>query len=633
MKRKPLVNGMLIVLAILLVAGMAYQFTPAISSGGGLFKRQTGTPALKVNGQTITVEDLERLRRGNPILTATDTGVLGDDFKTILVSRAVLNALYTTAAKDVKVSRATVDAEVNKVRESNNLKDNKAWTDALQGAGLTDSSYRQQVRDGLAIQGKTDEIKKTVPAATDAEAHAFYDLNTALYQSEARIIGREIVVTDKAKADELLKQARAGADFAKLASENSIEFKDRGGALGVLENGTPKAVTKVVLPNAVADAAFALTGGGITDVISDGNKFYIIKVEKYLAAAPKTFDEAKSDVMKAVNQQKQDAALEKWADGLRQDAKIEYIDQAWKIEDPTVASIAGKNIPYSEVIAQVIGNQQVAAIFQQMPPEQVANLINTGLKPQIVQQLLAGYAAPSIVEKLKLPLVGARQELMAALNVYGARDVKVTEADIQKDYQDNLKQFETPASATVDEASFKDKNAALAFRSDWSGSGDFVAAASKAGGTVSERGTVAPSTPQAPGTLDSKLEAAIFTGQLRSVGEGSLSEVVPVGARYSVAYIKDLKKAGIQPLSAVHSQVETQLLASKKAEAGAAFLKKEVDALKPTNNLKAVLDAQAKRVAATEKAAEGTGSSAPQAKPTTPSTGGSKTETAPAGSK
>ncbi|THF71826.1 peptidyl-prolyl cis-trans isomerase [Deinococcus sp. Arct2-2] len=614
MKNKKFVNVLLGVLALMLVVGMAYQFTPNL---GSLFNRQTGTPALKVNGQTITVEELEALRRGNPVLSSTDTGLLGDDFKTYVVAQKARQVLYIQAAEDINVSKNDVNAEVTKVREQNKLTDNKAWTDALQGAGLTDAAFRKQVRDGLAVQRKVDSIKATATPATDAEAQLYYTLNQANFVSDARIVGRQIVAADEAKAKSLLAQVKAGGDFAALATANSTENKDRGGALGPLENGAPRPVAQVALPAEVGTAAFALTEGGVTDVIKSGGKFYIVKVEKFLAPAPKPFADAKTDVLTAVNQQKKNAAVEAWGDKLAADMKVEYIDVNWKAEDPTVAKVAGQNIPYSAVIEQVVGNQQFTGLLQQVPADQAAQLVNGILKPQVVQSLIQGYAARKVAQDQKLALAGTRQELAASLAAYGARDVKVTDADVQKYYQENIKQFETAASGTVNEASFKDKAQAVAFRNSWNGS-NFTQAATKAGGTVSERGAITGGTES---TLGAELKAAIFTAKtLKTAGEGSLSDVVQVGTRYSVAYVTDLKRAATQPLSAVRSQIEEAVLGTKKNEVGSAFVAKQVAALKPTDNLKTILAAQEKRVtAATPKPA--TPATPAPGTPATPATG------------
>lgn len=613
MRRKRFVNVLLGVLALLLVVGMAYQFTPNV---GALFGgQQQGTPALRVNGQTVTAEELEALRRANPVLASADTGVLGDDFKTLVVALAARQEALKQAAQDIEVSRADANAEVEKVRAANNLTDNKAWTDALQAAGLTDAEFRRQMREQLAVNRKVEDIKKTAPPATDAEARLYYDLHPESFQSDPRIVGRQIVVTDRAKAERLLTQIRNGADFATLARENSTQFGERGGALGPLENGSPRPVAQVALPAEVGTAAFALTEGGVTDVVESGGKFYIVKVEKYLPPVTKPFAQAKTDAVNAVNEQKKNAAVERWLTDLERKVKIEVLDPNWKTENPTVASVAGQSIPYSEVVAQVVGNQQFAGLLGQVPPEQAAQLVNGILKPQIVEQLIQSYAAPKIVQNKKLALAGTRQELAAALAAYGARDVQVTDADIQKYYAENRQQFETPARATVTEISFPDQTKALAFRQGWNGQGSLVSAAAKAGGTVSERGEVSPGTPDAPGTLDSALEAAVFTAkELRPAGEGSLSDVVKVGNRYLVAYVTDLTPARVQPLAQVRDQIRETVLAQKREEAGQAYLAREVAALKPVNHLQKVLAAQEKRVAAAAPKSPAPGSgSAPAA--------------------
>ncbi|MBB5235272.1 peptidyl-prolyl cis-trans isomerase [Deinococcus budaensis] len=617
MKNKKVVNVLLGVLALMLVVGMAYQFTPDVGSLFG--NRQQGTPALKVNGQTVTVEELEALRRSNPVLTSAESGVLADDFKTYVVAQQARQVLLTQAAGDIDVSRADVNAEVQKVREANQLTETKAWTDALQGVGLTDAEFRRRTRDQLAVDRKIEEIKKTAQPATDAEARLHYDLNPEGFQTDARIVGRQIVVGDKAKAERLLAEVKGGADFAALASANSTEFKDRGGALGPIENGAPRPVAQVALPGEVGAAAFALTGGGVTDVVESGGKFYIVKVERFLAPGVRPFEQAKAEAVTAVNEQKKNAAVERWLTGLEKDLKIEVLDPNWKTENPAVATVAGQTIPYSDVVSQVVQNQQFAGLLGQVPPEQAAQLVNGLLKPQVVTGLIQSYAAPTIAGREELALTGTRQDIAQGLAAYGARDVKVTDADIQAYYQQNREQFQTPAGGTVAEASFADRAAAQAFRQGWNGQGSFTAAAGKAGGTVSERGQVAPGTPDAPGPLDPAVEAAVFTAQnLRSAGEGSLSDVVKVGDRFVVAYVTDLQRAAVQPLSAVREQIRQQVLATKKQEAGQAYVAKQVETLKPVNNLQKVLDAQQKRVAAAApppatqpKAGEGTDTGAP----------------------
>ncbi|AWN23070.1 peptidylprolyl isomerase [Deinococcus irradiatisoli] len=626
MNKKVLTSVLLGFLAVLLVVGLIYQFTPNVGSlfGGA----SSGTPAIKVNGQTVTVEEIQAVQRSNPVLSATTEGTLGDDLKTVAVESRIENALLKAASSDENVTRAEVNTQVNQVRKSNNLTDNKAWVDRLAQIGFTDASYREEVRSGLAVQKKQKAITDAAPKPTDAQLQMYYDLNKDQYKDEARIVGREIVVSDKAKATALLAQLKGGSDFAALASANSSEFKDRGGALGPVTGGKPAAVAQAALPSEVGAAAFALTSGGLTDVIASGGKFYIVKVEQFLPATTKPFASVKSQVSEQVTQLLKTAAAEQWFDGLRKNAKIEFLLPAWKINNPTVAVVGQQQVPYTDVLSGVVSNQQFASLLQQVPADQAGTLVNQFLKPGLTDQVIEQYAAPKIVTDNKLPLVGSRANLAQQLALYGSRNVSVSDQDVIKNYQTNIATYTTKASATISEAVFTDRAKALAFRQNFDGK-NFVQAASKAGGTVSERGNLAADDAK----LSPALSKAIFaTASLRPAGEGSVTDVIENGKNYSVAYVTDLVRASVKPLKEVEAMIRSQLLAQKRSEAGQAYIKAQMKDIKVENKLSAVLAAQEKRLAAAapKTTAPATTPAATQPATTAPDTTKSSTDSAPA---
>ena len=99
--------------------------------------------------------------------------------------------------------------------------------------------------------------------ATDAEINDYLEKHPEL----------DVDKKNRAKAEEVLKRARAGEDFAKLAQEFSTDgSKDKGGDLGWFGHGD-------MVPE-FEQAAYALKPGEISDVVQSKFGFHIIKLEE-----------------------------------------------------------------------------------------------------------------------------------------------------------------------------------------------------------------------------------------------------------------------------------------------------------------------------------------------------------------
>src|SRR5271168_5304351 len=172
------------------------------------------------------------------------------------------------------------------------------------------------------------------PQVSDAEVQAYYSAHQDQYQVEEQVKTRHILIAvpagsdakvdsaAKAKAQDLLKQIRGGANFADLASKNSDDpgSKTQGGEL-------PMYPTSGLDP-AYAKAAMALNPGQTSDVVRSQFGYHIIQTEQKDPAHLKPVAEVKAEIVPVLEQQRAGAAEQTFASALAADAKKNGMDKA-----------------------------------------------------------------------------------------------------------------------------------------------------------------------------------------------------------------------------------------------------------------------------------------------------------------
>jgi peptidyl-prolyl cis-trans isomerase D len=165
------------------------------------------------------------------------------------------------------------------------------------------------------IVGSDADFAQSVNVS-DADLHKQYNDNIDSYRTPERVDVRHILIktTDvpkdevpklKAKAEDVLKQLKGGADFAALAKKYSQDpgSAAKGGDLGWIVRGQ-------TVP-AFEKAAFSLKPNQLSDLITTEYGFHVIQVLAHQEAQTQSFDEVKPQLLAEARRQIGDDNMQK----------------------------------------------------------------------------------------------------------------------------------------------------------------------------------------------------------------------------------------------------------------------------------------------------------------------------------
>ena len=570
--------------AIGLLAGMIIQFTPTLGLNFGGQEALRGTVQMTVNGVEIREAEVLQAQQGT-LFNAVTEGPVARQLQRLLVDELVRDQVVRQAAAPMRVTNGEVNDAVNAFRESRGLSgraNDSNYLNLLRSAGYSDQTFRERLREDLKLQKWVDSIAGSL-TVSDAEVEAYYLSHLSDYQSEERVLARQIVVADQATAESLRAQLVGGASLADLAAEHSVELADRRGAVGAQQGETePRPVGRAAFPTAVANAAFALRGAGLTEVIQAPDGFYIVQVEEYLPAQPRPLDEVRSQVAEDALEAKKQGVLEAEVTRLRESAVVTFPStSALSFVNETVAQVGGTEITEVELDRATYSNSMI----QQALSPDTAELIVELFRPAILQQLIDTELAYQGASTLGVDFVGTRAAVAQSALNYVARDVEVTDEQVQQYYEQNRVAFTISAEAVVTEVGFADAQSASAFRTAVLGGADVAAAAAENGGEVTEHGRVLP------GELENDIDTAVFrteafeaipgsaaavsdvlvletgTAETTDEVEGEAEQAEPVVVERYVVVVAERTPERVRPLADVRSQIENAVRAQNRQRA------------------------------------------------------------------
>ena len=184
--------------------------------------------------------------------------------------------------------RLAADAEKDKLPERSPWKEQLATT-RLKLLAELEMQYKFN-QSPVSVDEMKQFYETNKDRYTQAKVKAIYIPFTSAPVSQADSSGKKLLTEGEAKTkvDELLVQARGGADFGKLAKENSgdLDSAAKNGDFGVIHKGDR-------VPDAVKSAVFAGRAGDVVGPVRQANGFYLFRIEE---SGPQLFAELQQSI-------------------------------------------------------------------------------------------------------------------------------------------------------------------------------------------------------------------------------------------------------------------------------------------------------------------------------------------------
>jgi peptidyl-prolyl cis-trans isomerase D len=202
------------------------------------------------------------------------------------------------------------------------------------------ATYNNSIPEKRRIEYVVVESAKVAAATTvtDRDLQSYYDQHRDEYRVAEQVKVSHILIKTpmlapgakedakavsdaRAKAEGVLKEVKAGGDFAKLAEKYSEDTTAKnGGELGWIGRGR-------TVPE-FEKAAFSMDKGQTSDLVKSSFGFHIIRVEDKQQAHLKTLADVKSEIEEKVKQEKASHATEAAANALLSQARTDGFDKA-----------------------------------------------------------------------------------------------------------------------------------------------------------------------------------------------------------------------------------------------------------------------------------------------------------------
>jgi len=247
----------------------------------------------------------------------------------------ITEADLSFAAEDLTQELGQMPPEQRKPFLLRVLIDMKVMAQAAREAGMADTPLFQQRLDYLEERAlrRAYFAEAIANAVTEEAVRAEYDKFVADFVPSEEIRASHILVADEEEAKAIKAELDAGADFATLAKEKSIDpGAANGGDLGYFGPGM------MVAP--FEEAAFALTDvGQISDPVQSQFGWHIIRLDDKRQSEPPAFEQVAGQLQQQLLMSTFDETVERLMEGVTIDIPDPALKAAVDAQTETEAEV------------------------------------------------------------------------------------------------------------------------------------------------------------------------------------------------------------------------------------------------------------------------------------------------------
>ena len=239
-----------------------------------------------------------------------------------LVERQLI--LHSFEAEGYQLPEGVVDDLVQeRIRER--YGDRLTLIKTLQAQGLTFEQFRKQVREQYIESALRNQKVQREIILSPYKVQSYYLAHQDKFKLDDQVKLRMIVLT-KASADdkstaalalEIQAQIKGGAKFTEMASIYSQGSQQH-------QEGDWGWVERSVLRKELADTAFTLAPGQVSEVIDTIDTVYLMLVEDRKPSQARPLKEVRADIEKTLLTQQQATLQKQWMDGLKKKTFVRY---------------------------------------------------------------------------------------------------------------------------------------------------------------------------------------------------------------------------------------------------------------------------------------------------------------------